>query len=60
MLTNWVWNLGGKGTGCCRGTPGALEKTLWSFLAPHGLASPQVWHHHHLLMVKLYITHPWG
>lgn len=35
---------GGKGTGCCRGTPVVLEKTLWSFLVPHGftpsMASP--------------------
>lgn len=27
-----VGNLGGKGTGSCRGTPRVLEKTLWSFL----------------------------
>lgn len=60
LLINCVGNLGGKGTGYCRGTPGVLEKILWSFLEPHGLTSPQGWHYHPLLVVKLYKTHPWG
>lgn len=59
LFINRVRNLGGKGTECCRGTK-HLEKTLCSFLVPHGLTSPQAQHHHHLLMVKLYKTHSWG
>lgn len=52
LLINRVGNLGSKGMGCCRGTK-HLEKTLCSFLVPHGLTAPHAQHHHHLLILGI-------